>query len=631
MGSETSLWVLDSQAVKFRDDVLLVVNKPPGIEVIEDVPGNSTDDELLYRVRQLWANDRVNLFPYTDLPREVSGLAVFVWRPRVHPELFEPISLGRIHSKFIAAVNMTPGLERYVARLADSSAEGMVGTRRGKRTSPARDRRGKRHEIVPQTQGISGFRVVWNDRARAMAIVEAWCDGPEALQAALRTMGVHVAGDDGSLLVAPRMMIHLQTLVFRHPLTTKRCKVTTPLPWEFEAWKNKSWHIDKLRPVLLREAIMQCASARLWCRRCDHPQGFRVVHGEGEGLGGLDVEWLSDYAVVWVADGVRDEVIERVIEAVQELKPRGIYLKRRPVQASRYSERDAERLVVPHAVRGQDAPERLTVREYDVDYLVQLDQGLSTGLFLDQRGSRGWMKHVARGKRVLNLFAYTCSFTVAAAVGGASSTVSVDVSRRSLQVGAENLALNGVEGPQHELVCDDVQKYLKSALRKVEKGGQKFDVIVFDPPSFGSTRRGTFVLIRDFVEYAAQCMRLIGDCGWLLACTNHRGVSEEKLRGWLYEAAELAQRCLTDCEPRGNGSDFPYMLGREPHLKAFLCRIANQRPSATVFGDGASSAKSCGKANKPGRLTPGGRNMSERRATRVKEQAVQTKYKSRRK
>jgi 23S rRNA (cytosine1962-C5)-methyltransferase len=296
-------------------------------------------------------------------------------------------------------------------------------------------------------------------------------------------------------------------------------------------------------------------------------EAFRIVHGEGEGLGGLDVEWLGGYAVVWVKEDAGAGASMAIMDALAPFRPRGIYLKVRPKQASRL-ESEAS-LFSAHVQKGIDAPDPHWVREGDLYYGLRLGEGLGTGLFLDQRANRAWLSAHSRGKRVLNLFAYTCSFTVAAAAGGSSSTVSVDISKRGLEEGAHNLRRNGFSEKNNELICDDVQRWLNQACRKKIQ----FDIVVFDPPSFGTSPHGRFVATRDYIDLASQCMKLIAPRGWLLACTNRRVITKTKLRNWLERGAKDAGRSIVSWRDVSAGQDFPHWVGGEPHMKAMLCGL----------------------------------------------------------
>lgn len=184
------------------------------------------------------------------------------------------------------------------------------------------------------------------------------------------------------------------------------------------------------------------------------------------------------------------------------------------------AERESPRLVVGDAAASLQA----IALERQLRYGVDFEGGYSVGLFVDQRNNRSYVRHL-RPKAVLNCFAYTCAFSVAAAHAGAK-TLSVDLSKKSLGRGRENFELNALATDEHRFIAEDVMKYLPRLARK----GEKFDVIILDPPTFSRTHRGkAFQVERDFEALLLQALDVAErDCKILLStnCTtlNERGL-----------------------------------------------------------------------------------------------------------
>jgi 23S rRNA (cytosine1962-C5)-methyltransferase len=193
---------------------------------------------------------------------------------------------------------------------------------------------------------------------------------------------------------------------------------------------------------------------------------------------------------------------------------------------------------------GERAPDALVVHEELQQQLVWLNEGQATGLFLDQRDNRATLREDARGKRVLNLFCYTGSFTVAAAVGGAASTISVDTSARALKRTGENLALNGSEPSVHRLLKEDARKWLGRAVKRAER----FDWIILDPPSFSRRGSDSFSVAKDYATMARQSLELLTPGGQLLAVTNHRSTSGSALIAMLKDMAGASRRTIARIE-----------------------------------------------------------------------------------
>src|SRR5690606_10848358 len=169
---------------------------------------------------------------------------------------------------------------------------------------------------------------------------------------------------------------------------------------------------------------------------------------------------------------------------------------------------------------------------------VDLADGLSAGRFVDQRDNRARVRAASRGLRVLNLFAYTCSFSVAAALGGAREVVSVDLSKRALERGKRNFELNGLPLEPHRFVVDAAVKWLKRAARR----GQSFDLAIVDPPSFSTSGKGTFSVASGYLGLLEGGFDVLGKGAKLLAVTNHQKTSQAQLRAMLGKAARAKGR-----------------------------------------------------------------------------------------
>lgn len=189
------------------------------------------------------------------------------------------------------------------------------------------------------------------------------------------------------------------------------------------------------------------------------------------------------------------------------------------VTQSRWRQRaggDKTRQYAPSGIEG----EMLTVREGPYRFWINLGARVDTGLFLDHRITRARVASEAAGRRVLNLFAYTGSFTVHAAGAGARSSVSVDLSNTYLDWAQKNLSLNGLASPAHELVRADVMDWLRIARPR----GLEFDLIVLDPPSFSNSKKmqGVLDVQRDHAWLIGRCLELLAPGGCLYFSTNLR-------------------------------------------------------------------------------------------------------------
>jgi 23S rRNA (cytosine1962-C5)-methyltransferase len=246
----------------------------------------------------------------------------------------------------------------------------------------------------------------------------------------------------------------------------------------------------------------------------------------------------------------------------------GVYVKVRPKQSNVLTRAPASRqesLAPADPVRGAPAPKDVPIVEEGMPLVARLGDGLSTGLFLDQRGNRRRVRDASEGKRVANLFAYTCAFTVAAALGGAAHTTSVDVSIAALERGRQNLAAAGfAERPEHALVADDAFSWLARAARR----GEVFDLVILDPPSYSTTKRGRFVADHDYVDLAAAALALLRPGGQMLACTNHRGITRSRFRRILFDAGRAAKQGDLRVRDLPEPSDYPVAAGQDGNTKS---------------------------------------------------------------
>jgi 23S rRNA (cytosine1962-C5)-methyltransferase len=283
----------------------------------------------------------------------------------------------------------------------------------------------------------------------------------------------------------------------------------------------------------------------------------------------VEVDVYGNYAVVSLASDEALGMRDAIYDAVHSLGFAGVYAKLRPRKASTLVDTRRDDVAPAAPVRGSAASDPLWVRELGVEYAVRLGDGLSTGIFLDQRAGRRWVRDVSRSRRVLNLFAYHGAFTVAALVGGASHTVTVDASGAALERARENLARHGADGAAaHRLVKADAAAWLASA-------HERFDVVVLDPPSYSTTKHGTFRAERDYRRLAALAIARVAKGGALLASTNLRRMSEAAFRSLLEGAARDARRDARAVRMMPNPLDHPPPPGEPWHLKNVRIELAD--------------------------------------------------------
>ena len=244
---------------------------------------------------------------------------------------------------------------------------------------------------------------------------------------------------------------------------------------------------------------------------------FRLFNQEGDGFGGLTIDLYGDYAVFSCYNSYIYQISPLILEAFKQVFPEvlGAYEK------IRFKGLDYESA----HLYGQEAPEFFTVLENGVAYQVFMNDGLMTGIFLDQHEVRGSLVDgLAMGKSLLNMFSYTAAFSVAAAMGGASETTSVDLAKRSRELSQAHFEANGLSTDHHRFIVMDVFEYFKYAKRK----SLSYDVIVLDPPSFARNKKQTFSVAKDYHKLISQSLEILNPGGIIIASTNAANVSRQK-------------------------------------------------------------------------------------------------------
>jgi 23S rRNA (cytosine1962-C5)-methyltransferase len=283
-----------------------------------------------------------------------------------------------------------------------------------------------------------------------------------------------------------------------------------------------------------RTLLTRALAVRESLIRSKTTQAIRVFSGEADGLDGVFLDVYADGAVLIVYEGRAPQAFDvdhQAQAALEILQPalgvRAVYLKPFAKDRSSMGGELPACTTDPKPIAGEALPEVTLVREHDWTLEIHLYDGLSTGVFLDQRDNRAFvaqwsadrLRTTGKPPAVLNTFAYTCAFSVAAAVGGAITT-SVDVSPRYLDWGKRNFAHNGREPDAHRFAKMDTLDFLGYAHRK----GLRYDLIILDPPSFGSGNKKKGIRPWSAVDGYSKLVRAAADVlnagGTILASTN---------------------------------------------------------------------------------------------------------------
>ena len=331
--------------------------------------------------------------------------------------------------------------------------------------------------------------------------------------------------------------------------------------------KGLGWFVSKdkvaFNQAFFETLFRQAKEKRSAYYQDDLTTAFRLFNQEGDGFGGLTVDLYGDYAVFSWYNSYVYQICQTISEAFRQIFPEvlGAYEK------IRFKGLDYESA----HVYGQEAPDFFTVLENGVLYQVFMNDGLMTGIFLDQHEVRGSLVDgLAMGKSLLNMFSYTAAFSVAAAMGGASQTTSVDLAKRSRELSQAHFQANGISTDDHRFVVMDVFEYFKYAKRK----GLTYDVIVLDPPSFARNKKQTFSVAKDYHKLISQSLEILNPGGIIIASTNAANVSRQKFTEQIDKG--FAGRSYQILNKYGLPADFAYNKKDESsnYLKVISMKVS---------------------------------------------------------
>ncbi|MGN7310711.1 class I SAM-dependent rRNA methyltransferase [Alkalicoccobacillus gibsonii] len=319
--------------------------------------------------------------------------------------------------------------------------------------------------------------------------------------------------------------------------------------------KGRGWVLstkkqEEINASLFMQRIQKAVAMRGQLFADEQTNAFRLFNGEGDGIGGITIDFYAEYGVItYYSEGIYS-MKEWVMEAVERTYPFiGIYEKKRFANKGTYVEDD-------DFVSGEEAPEPLAILENGISYAVYLNDGPMTGIFLDQREVRKRIhEHYAKGKTVLNTFSYTGAFSVAAATGGASETTSVDLASRSKERTIEQFQMNEVDPEEQRIHVMDVFDYFKYAQKK----SLAFDLVVLDPPSFARSKKQTFSVAKDYPSLLSQAIAITEENGVIVASTNNSVLGMRKFKTFVEQAFKSQKVDYTILEEFTVPVDYPYL------------------------------------------------------------------------
>jgi 23S rRNA (cytosine1962-C5)-methyltransferase len=527
--------------VIFEDEHLLVVSKPAGWNTHAPSPcaGEGIYDWLKHREPR-WSS----LAILHRLDKETSGVMVFGKTPLANKSLTEQFTARRVRKKYLLLTDRAVPKQEFTVK----TELARIGEKYASR--PDGEMAETKFKLLPD----SAFKIQ-NSKFKIVS-AEPFTGRTHQIRVHAAESGFPVLGDvlyGGT--PAARVFLHAAEIAFTHPATNEPVKFFAPVDFEAEP------------RLALRAAVIGP----------DATSAFRMIHGASDGWPGWFVEKLGDFLLSQSESALSAKQGEELSRLAKIFGSRAAYHK----ILSRHVRRSSTTEAAPQPVFGETAPERFEILENGVRFEMSFNEGYSVGLFLDQRDNRRRFLtgHVAAGFsipeirnskfEILNCFAYTCGFSVCAAKAGARTT-SLDLSKKYLEWGRRNFALNGLDPAAHDFIYGDTFDWL----RRLAKKGRAFNAVVLDPPTFSQSKEhGAFRAEKDYGRLVAAALPLVRPGGILFASTNAAGWPPENFLADVESAVRGARRKIGQRHYVPQPSDFPISRAEPAYLKTVWLRM----------------------------------------------------------
>ena len=299
-----------------------------------------------------------------------------------------------------------------------------------------------------------------------------------------------------------------------------------------------------------------------------------VIFGEADFLPGLVVDKFSDVLVVQSLalgiDRLKDQIVELLKEvlAADGIKIRGVY------ERSDAKVRRQEGMELYKGFIGEPFDTNVEIEENGVRYMVDVKDGQKTGFFLDQKYNRKAIQYLCKDAKVLDCFTHTGSFALNAGYGGAKEVTGVDASELAVEQATLNSKLNGMED-RVKFICRDVFELLP----ELEEKGEKFDVVILDPPAFTKSRNSVKNAVKGYREINLRAMKLVRDGGFLATCSCSHFMTYELFTQTIHQAARNVHKRLRQVEYRTQAPDHPILWAAEEsyYLKFYVFQVVDEK------------------------------------------------------
>ncbi len=300
----------------------------------------------------------------------------------------------------------------------------------------------------------------------------------------------------------------------------------------------------------------------------------RVIFGEADFLPGIVIDKFSDVLVVQSLalgiDKLKMIIIEELKSAMAEdgITIRGVY------ERSDAKVRIQEGMERVKGFIGEPFDTKVQIVENGVKYIVDIEDGQKTGFFLDQKYNRLAIQRLCKDAKVLDCFTHTGSFALNAGIAGAKSVTGVDASQLAVDQATENAELNGLE-KRVKFICEDVFELLP----KLEAEGEKYDVVILDPPAFTKSKNSIKNAVKGYREINLRGMKLVKDGGYLATCSCSHFMSYELFTQTIGQAARNVHKRLRQVEYRTQAADHPILWSADEsyYLKFYIFQVIDEK------------------------------------------------------
>ena len=300
----------------------------------------------------------------------------------------------------------------------------------------------------------------------------------------------------------------------------------------------------------------------------------RIIFGEADFLPGLVIDKYEDILVVECLALGMEAFKEEIVMILRELLAKDGITIRGVYKRSDANERTKEGLPKVKGFIGEEFDTTVEIVENGVHYLVDVANGQKTGFFLDQKYNRLAMQRICKGKKVLDCFTHMGTFALNAGIAGASDVTGLDISEYAVSQAEANARLNGLQDTVH-FRCANVL----DELPKLAAAGEKYDVVILDPPAFTKSREATKNAIKGYREINMKGLKLVKDGGYFATCSCSHFMTQELLAKTVKEAAKATHKRLRQVEFRTQAPDHPILWAADEsyYLKFFIFQVVEEK------------------------------------------------------